>query len=112
MNLKVKQCQRRTNQSHCIFNQVNNRSMKEPTPYQSIKLLNLPGKENLSHITTHVFKHSEKNNKDYMITIRSCSDRIILHGNLDSDHSVKNALHKIDTIISELEKMKIEINKH
>ena len=76
------------------------------TPYQSIAFLNLPGKENTSQITTHIFAHKEKNKKDYMITIRSCSDTVILHGSLKTEDSKNNFLHKVDTIISELENMK------
>lgn len=83
--------------------------MKELTPYQSIKLLNIPGKQSRANIITGICKHKDKT--DYSIRISDCKDTVLLHGNLDRDDSVKNALHKIDTIISELEKMKVQINK-
>jgi len=79
---------------------------KHVKPFNKRNFLNLEGKESNALISTLVTADVDDANWKYQITIADCNDNVELHGSLGNKNSRKNALHKVDTLISNLSKLR------
>ena len=84
------------------------RTDKFTEPYRSVKYLNVIEKDSPATVSVHIQKcllNSKRyNSGQYIIRINDCGERIELHGVVNSPDSRRNALHKFNTLIDELQK--------
>ena len=95
-----------------------NMNINEPEipiePLSMVKMLNLPTKSSLATILVKLRGNigtTDRGGDNYQIKITDCSNSILLHGNLKSPDSRRNAINKLDTLIDVLTQAKEHIEQ-